>query len=51
MRYPVILAGSLLASAVSALPAVAQTVLPLAYVGRVSAPQAGQGTPDIGLQF
>jgi peptidoglycan hydrolase-like protein with peptidoglycan-binding domain len=41
MRYPVILAGSLLAGMVSALPAVAQTAPPLAYVQPVS-PQVVQ---------
>jgi peptidoglycan hydrolase-like protein with peptidoglycan-binding domain len=41
MRYPVILAGSLLAGAFSALPAAAQTPPPLAYVQPV-APQAVQ---------
>jgi hypothetical protein len=41
MRYPVILAGSLLAGMVSPLPAAAQTAPPLAYVQPVS-PQVVQ---------
>jgi peptidoglycan hydrolase-like protein with peptidoglycan-binding domain len=41
MRYPIILAGSLLAGTVAALPTAAQTAPPLAYVQPVS-PQAVQ---------
>ena len=41
MRYPVIVAGSIFAGALSALPAAGQTAPPLAYVQPV-APQAVQ---------
>jgi peptidoglycan hydrolase-like protein with peptidoglycan-binding domain len=45
MRYPVILAGSLLAGAVSALPAAAQTAPPLVYVQPMP-PQSVQQVQD-----
>jgi peptidoglycan hydrolase-like protein with peptidoglycan-binding domain len=45
MRYPVILAGSLLAGALSALPAAAQTAPPLVYVQPMP-PQAVQQVQD-----
>jgi peptidoglycan hydrolase-like protein with peptidoglycan-binding domain len=45
MRYPVILAGGLLASTLSALPAAAQTAPPLAYIQPLP-PQAVQDVQD-----
>ena len=45
MRYPVILAGSLLAGAISAMPAAAQTAPTLAYVQPLP-PQAVQQVQD-----